>query len=76
MSDDNNQRIALEFDVFARLVKYGNETLKKAPEPPLLAYPYFPRDANRPVGSRRRRMKRSKDEVDIACPEIAHWGLG
>jgi hypothetical protein len=33
MSDDNNQRIALEFDVFARLVKYGNETLKRLNRP-------------------------------------------
>jgi hypothetical protein len=28
-SDDNNQRIALEFDVFERLVKYGNEIIER-----------------------------------------------
>ena len=28
-SDDNNSRIALEFGVFERLVKYGNEIIER-----------------------------------------------
>jgi hypothetical protein len=28
-TDDNNQRIALEFDVFERLVKYGHEIIER-----------------------------------------------
>lgn len=32
-SDDNNQQIALEFDVFERLVKYGNEIIDRLNRP-------------------------------------------
>ena len=31
-SDDNNQRIALEFEVFERLVRYGNEIIERLNE--------------------------------------------